>query len=553
MLDNLSIKSRLIGILGFLGLLLIAIGGLGLKGQNRAHVQSEMLLEEHVKPAILLGKIRLLQAENRSQILLALQHAPDSPFLAMHDHPVTFHTDQITKNAEEINRLMNEFQAVQMDDPTAKEMLAKFQTTREAYFKEGLAPAREAQLAGDFMKSNEVLLKKVNPLFKQTMEAGSALEDRIITEGGREQTESRKDFAFFRNLSIASTAVGLVLAVVCGLLLVRAIARPLQEAVQVFDQISRGNLNNTIHVHGDNEISRVMKALASMQADLKKIIGEIIHSANAISSRSESLLAEVDKVASHSRSQQDRVMQVSAAMEEVSVSVTEVANGSESAANAATDSMKLVQEGNSQMARSMDATNRVVGAVESSAQTIEQLNENIQKIGAITQVIKEIAEQTNLLALNAAIEAARAGEQGRGFAVVADEVRKLAERTSASTADISQMVETIQSTTGNAVRSMGQARHEVEGGMTYIRATGESLSQITEAARRVNEMAQHIASASKEQSAASEDVAKNMEQISVLIEENTVSIHEVEHASAELAKTANELRGLVKRFNFEGN
>jgi len=349
-------------------------------------------------------------------------------------------------------------------------------------------------------------------------------------------------------ISVAAVVAGIIIGLVAVIFMDRTVNRPLHDIVAYFDRLAQGHLDNEIDISKKDIVGKVYASLAATQVHLRVIIDEIAQAAQEVHRNCVELGHQSEQITAQSHGQHDKVMQMSAAMEEVSVSVSQVAKGAESAAEAAKASAGTVDEGSVQMQRSIDSTSRVVVAVQTSADTINDLNQSIQQIGTITQTIKDIAEQTNLLALNAAIEAARAGEQGRGFAVVADEVRKLAERTAVSTADIAKMVDEIQKTTGHVVSSMSEAGKEVQQGRTLLQSSNDSFRQISAASNHVTEMAEQIASATAEQSTATEDVAKNMEQITALIEENTVSISHVEQAVNKLAGTADELLKMVDHF-----
>jgi methyl-accepting chemotaxis protein len=201
----------------------------------------------------------------------------------------------------------------------------------------------------------------------------------------------------------------------------------------------------------------------------------------------------------------------------------------------------IVEQNNANMGLSIDATTKVAETVQRSSKTISDLGVSIERIGKIANSIKEIADQTNLLALNAAIEAARAGEQGRGFAVVADEVRKLAERTASSTKDITKTIADITAISEEAVKSMGEAVVEVESGITLIRTNGEQLKEVMEATVSMSQRIDHITLSSKEQSVAGENVAKSLEHITSLVDENARSSQQTRDAAVELAKSADEL------------
>jgi aerotaxis receptor len=325
-----------------------------------------------------------------------------------------------------------------------------------------------------------------------------------------------------------------------------------QEAIDCFNRIAEGDLASRIDITRRDELGRIMTALAATQVQLRVVVDEIRLAEMEVARQGQGLSAQTQKLANLAAEQQDSVLRVSAAMEEVCVSISEVARSSGQASDSARSTRTVIDQGSQQLALSNASTQRVVAVVEESAKAMTELSASIQQIGSITNVIKEIAEQTNLLALNAAIEAARAGEQGRGFAVVADEVRKLAERTANSTSEITRMVAQVQQTTGTAVYSMDNAAREVQAGREMLDATNAQFAEINRAADDVLQSAQHIADATREQSVAAEDVAKNMENISQMIELNNQSVQGVSDATLLLNRTAGELHSIVDHFGATG-
>jgi aerotaxis receptor len=344
-------------------------------------------------------------------------------------------------------------------------------------------------------------------------------------------------------------AVAVVSAIGSGWFMAATVANPLEEAIGFFDRIAQGDLTNDIPVHRPDEVGRVLAGLAIAQTHMRVMIDEIRLSTEDVEQRCEMLEEQVQRVTALSRDQAERVAQVSGAMDALSSSVTQVAQTAASSAESAKATQAVVEDGNVRMTRSIEATDRVAAAVRTSGDDINRLSQSIDQIGTMTATVKEIADQTNLLALNAAIEAARAGEQGRGFAVVADEVRKLAERTTATTTDIDRMVADIQATTRATVEAMGDAVRQVQDGREFIEQTNESFTRITALTKEVTEISNGIAEAAREQSVATGDVAHNTEHISHLIEENATSFAQVDDAVHDLRQTAGKLRDVVAHFN----
>ena len=268
-------------------------------------------------------------------------------------------------------------------------------------------------------------------------------------------------------------AIGLVPAAGSYWFMAATVANPLEEAIAYFDQIAQGNLRNEIPVNRPDEVGRVLAGLAVAQTHMRVMIDEIRLSTEEVEQRCKQLDQQLGRVTGLSRDQAERIAQISEAMGALSSSVTTVAQTAETSADSARSTLGVVDEGNQRMTRSIEASGQVVAAVQASGEDINLLSQSIDRIGTMTGIVKEIADQTNLLALNAAIEAARAGEQGRGFAVVADEVRKLAERTSATTADIDRMVESVQATARSAVATMDNAVQRVQQGRAFPAGPGQ--------------------------------------------------------------------------------
>jgi PAS domain S-box-containing protein len=321
----------------------------------------------------------------------------------------------------------------------------------------------------------------------------------------------------------------------------RYVRRPAAAVDREFRNIMEGNLDGELDISIHDEMGTLLCEIQTMQTYLRTMVDEIVTPVRKMQERIGDMDAKVTGVADNAVNEQDHIQQIAATMEQFSQSVAEVANMAVDSLNDAKAMQKIVDENNANMELSIVATGKVASTVQSSSKTISDLGESIQRIGMIANAIKDIAEQTNLLALNAAIEAARAGEQGRGFAVVADEVRKLAERTATSTKDIAKTIADINTISDAAVKSMQQAVVEVEGGITLIRKNGEGLKQIMRATVQVSGRVDHIATASREQSVAGESVAQSLERITGLVDSNTHSAQDAKSAAEELAKSADEL------------
>ncbi|TMU70943.1 methyl-accepting chemotaxis protein [Pseudomonas fluorescens] len=347
---------------------------------------------------------------------------------------------------------------------------------------------------------------------------------------------------------IIVAVVAALATVLLAWLLTRSIVTPLNRAVQAAQTIASGNLTKTIEIDGKDEPARLLEALAAMQSNLRKTIEQIAGSATQLGAAAEELSAVTEEASRGLQQQNNEIEQAATAVNEMTAAVEEVARNAVSTSEASNQSTHAAREGRDQVVKTVDAIQTMTHDVQNTAQMIEGLAAQGRDIGKVLDVIRAIAEQTNLLALNAAIEAARAGEAGRGFAVVADEVRALAHRTAQSTQEIEKMVAGIQNGTGEAVSSMQQSNQRTQSTLEMARAAGVALEQITQSIHQINERNLVIASASEEQAQVSREVDRNLVNIRDLATQSAAGANQTSAATHELSRLAVDLNAMVARF-----
>ena len=344
----------------------------------------------------------------------------------------------------------------------------------------------------------------------------------------------------------------LALCVVCALIVsfvvAQRIAARLGAAGDAARRIAGGDLQSRLPAAGPDEVGRLIGTMGEMQQSLRTAMGETRQGADQILEASQQLNHAVQQMDHSSTIQSGAASAIAANVEQLTVSINIVAENTGEAARVAGESDSQARDGHDAIEHLVGQIGQVAQVVRHAAEQIVQLKGESEKISDIVAVIKEIADQTNLLALNAAIEAARAGEHGRGFAVVADEVRKLSERTALSTGEIAQMVGAIQQSTGQVVEGVAQGVELVDGSVVYARQAGDAIARLREMAQRVAELIGDVDSALREQSSASTEVAKKIEDIATQAEEASAIAHQTSRASDSLNQTAHGLQQVVGRF-----
>lgn len=359
------------------------------------------------------------------------------------------------------------------------------------------------------------------------------------------------DTIFWKRAAWLISIVLLVTILIGGLLLmlIRSISRPLGELRDAMKIIqSTQDLSRRVTLHSHDEIGEIGHSFNEMVSSFQTIIHQVIDGVREVMSSAAHLSESSQRVAASSSRQNDAAASMAAAVEEMSVSIDHVADNSRDTYSIAQQAGSLSAQGGDIVHSAATEMSRIAESVSQSTQLIQTLGQHSDQISAIVNVIKEIADQTNLLALNAAIEAARAGEQGRGFAVVADEVRKLAERTSKSTEEISAMIGSIQSGTSGAVSSMEEGTTRVSEGVSMARQAGESMQKIRSGADQVIASVNEIMVALREQSTASGQVAGSVEEIARMTEQNSAEVQEIARTAEHLERLAASLQNSVSQF-----
>ena len=327
-----------------------------------------------------------------------------------------------------------------------------------------------------------------------------------------------------------------------------AVIMPIDESSKILEQMAAGDL--TVRMNGEykGDFAIIKESINGLADSFSSALSDVTEAVQATASASNEISSSSEEMAAGAQEQSSQTTEVAGAVEQMTKTIMETTKNSSTAAEAAKNSGIIAKEGGRVVAETIEGMNRVAEVVKQSAEMVHTLGKNSDQIGEIVQVIDDIADQTNLLALNAAIEAARAGEQGRGFAVVADEVRKLAERTTKATKEIASMIKQIQKDTEGAVESMNQGTNEVTKGKELANKAGDSLREIIAGADEVVDMVTQVAAASEEQSSAAEQISKNIEGISNVTQESAAGVQQIARAAEDLNRLTINLQELVSRF-----
>ncbi|WP_057435733.1 methyl-accepting chemotaxis protein [Pseudomonas syringae group genomosp. 3] len=408
--------------------------------------------------------------------------------------------------------------------------------------------AKATVLSGDVAAARTLIDSDVRAGYLKVMDELNTIVNSNNRQAGEDAVTSVHAQASAQQNLYIGIGLSFLAAFIMGMFISRAISTPINSAVVHAQRIASGDLTQPIASPYHDEAGVMLVALSGMQDNLKSTIGQISSAADQLASAAEELNAVTEESSRGLIRQNDEIQQAATAVNEMTAAVEEVARNAMSTSDASRQTSTEAAAGRDQARDAVTAINNVSNEISSSTTMVEELAGRVREIGKVLDVIRGIAEQTNLLALNAAIEAARAGEQGRGFAVVADEVRALAARTQASTGEIETMIGSVQASADQAVRAMGNSRTLASNTQSLAQATGQSLERIAKSIAEINDRNMLIATASEEQSHVAREVDRNLVNIQDLSTQTAAGAHQTSASSQELSRLAISFNDLVGRF-----
>ena len=538
-LNNLKLRTKLTIFIVFSALVLVITGGVGIVGITASKNALLSVYNDHLLGINQLNEIRNRQMQIRNQLLTSRQETDL--------FEITDGMDKVRSHIFNIENLITEYKERARHDEQ-KKLLETFVAARVNFGMTGVMPMIDLLQKTDFRQADLLRKQTLEPAYDKASQGIDALIQYQVEQAKNEYDRVSLLTNSIYVLSIGAVIAGLLLSVVIGLLIARSLSRGVSVLGQATARLAKGDLTARAECNSRDELGEVAGAFNHMAGDFASLIGELRLSADQVAASAATLSQTSDRVLDVSKAQVGNAGSAANSIEDLNAAVKEIAQRADGAVTAADEANAMSDHGQRVVAGVVQGIQQVASTVSKTAGLMAALGQRSNQIGQIIQVIRGIAEQTNLLALNAAIEAARAGEQGRGFAVVADEVRNLAERTAGATAEISDMIKAIQTETGSAVAAMETGSRQVEGGVEQANQAMQALQQINGSVKRVVEMIQGIAAATRSQSQATGTITVRVEEISEMAKDNSKHIDQTTRASHDLHKLSAHFQQLVSRF-----
>lgn len=432
--------------------------------------------------------------------------------------------------------------------PTGKKLFSAIQDTR-GVLRQEYPRLFELMTAGDVKQATAFYQAQFRPRMKDFQDAIDKLSKHQDEKMGASVTRIQENASSAGSIVAIASVLSILVGIGLAYVLSHSFSLRIHEAKALAQKVASGDLKpDSTRATSTDELGQLLMALTAMRTDLRTVIEQVIGEASQVERDSVEISAAAEQVAGSVESQSSATASAAAAIEQLTVSIEHVSANAQDASSKADAAETIAATGGKQVTAATASIEAVSSGVSQAANDIALLGERVKGIGSIAVVIKEVADQTNLLALNAAIEAARAGEQGRGFAVVADEVRKLAERTANSVQEITNMIASVDGGSHAAIQSMQLAKEDFADVASTSASAAEAMEQICATSNSVKHATSEIAAALVEQRSAASDLSKNVERVAQMSEENSAAVDTVNAAARRMLGTSTALKASVSRF-----